>query len=346
MIKPIGEKQYKSAWRQFGGSPLQSWGWGEVKSYNWQVERIGIWEDDELVSVVSIHLRKFPLQRIVGLLGLSGFAYIPRGFPVKKADHIHYAIEELTAYLMGKGIAFALIDPEKDLRVADWNDKMKSALEDSDWKAAGETIQPNWTDVIRIDRSEEDLLQNIRSKWRRNIRKAERHGVKVRELEGKGSVDKFYKVIVSVKQSTSFKTHDLKYFQRIWDKMSEEDLVKIYAAEHKGVTIAAYLVLVNDYQAYELYGGATPKGRDVEASYLLKWEIIKRLAIGDKRAASGNKRFYDQWGAAPKGDQNHSLSGISYFKSGFGGEHVEMLSQYVKVYRKLGYSVYKFTRGA
>ncbi|MBU0976537.1 MAG: peptidoglycan bridge formation glycyltransferase FemA/FemB family protein [Patescibacteria group bacterium] len=337
MVKKLNEEQYKQAWQHFGGSPLQSWNWGEVKSYNWRVERVGIFKEGNLVAVLSIHYRKFPLQKFTRFIGLSSFAYIPRGVSVRDIKYLDYVIQELTKCLNERHIAFVLIDPEDDLRFENWNESFKMVLETDGWKVAGETIQPNWTDVIRIDRTEEELFQSVRSKWRRNIRKAVREGVVAKEVEGYEAVDKFYKVIESVKGSTSFKTHPKDYFQRIWDEMSKEDLIKIYVAEYKGEVVAAYLLVLNDYQVYELYGGATKKGRDVEASYLLKWEIIKQQA-------KAGRNFYDQWGAAPKGDQDHSLFGISYFKSGFGGEHVDMLPQYVKVFRGLGYKLYKWIK--
>ena len=79
------------------------------------------------------------------------------------------------------------------------------------------------------------------------------------------------------------------------------------------------------------------KGRDYETSFLLKWDIIRKMR-------DEGKVYYDQWGVAPKDSESHPLKGISYFKSGFGGRYVEFLPQYGKVYNKLGYWIYKLSK--
>jgi lipid II:glycine glycyltransferase (peptidoglycan interpeptide bridge formation enzyme) len=75
------------------------------------------------------------------------------------------------------------------------------------------------------------------------------------------------------------------------------------------------------------------------ANYLLKWEGIKHAIVMGKKS-------YDQWGVAPKiegvYDHKHPLFNISQFKSGFGGEDVEFLPQFVKVFNPLAYRFYRF----
>ncbi|MBN2016445.1 peptidoglycan bridge formation glycyltransferase FemA/FemB family protein [Candidatus Dojkabacteria bacterium] len=337
MIKPISEQQYKKAWKEWEGSPLQSWSWGELKSkYDWKVERLGVFENENLVAVVFVLIHTFPYSAITKLLGFEKFAYIPRGPVINDVKRIGNILSKLSEYYKEK-VAFILIDPENKLGVSDWNKEFKEALLSDGWMVRGTTIQPNQTDIIDISKSEEEMMAVMRPKWRRNIRKAVRQGVSVSEVTGSEGIEKFYKVLTSVEKHTKFVAHDLDYFKNMREELSKEELVKIFVAEYKCEVVAADLVLVNEVMGYEIYGGATLKGRDCEASYLLKWEIMKRLA-------GGGKRFYDQWGVAPKGDESHPLTGISYFKSGFGGKYTEFLSQYVKVFNSIGYRIYKFRK--
>lgn len=334
MLKKIYKQIYHKKWEEFLGSPVQSWAWGEVKhAYGWDVERFAVYKENEIVSVVSVLLRRFPLSSFVSLLGFKQFAYIPRGFAVKDEKYFKTALKSLEEYYKDKA-AFIIIDPDRPFGTNKWNESFKSALDELEWAKSGVSIQPNQTNVIDIKRSEKELISSFRPKWRRNLRKAQRQGVRVYEAKDKDGVSDFYQVISSVERSTKFVAHSEEYFLKMWEEMKKDGLIRIFIAERKSELLSAYLVLVNKDAGFEVFGGSTKIGRDLEASYLLKLEIMCRLS-------EDGKQFYDQWGVAPKGEENHPLSGISYYKSGFGGAYVDFLPQYVKIFNKIGYLLYK-----
>ncbi len=337
MIKIISKKEYTDFWKQYNGSCMQSWAWGEFKSYAWKVERLGIFLDEELISVISVHIRKLPFSSLLELLGINSFAYIPRGLVVNDVSNIQKALTEIDNYLKEKKVAFVLIDPENNVFIERWNDKFEEALRNMGWQKAGVTTQPNQTDIIRIDKSDEELFKLFRPKWRRNINKGKRHSIKIYEVEDNAAVDKFYKVISDVAKRTDFVCKDVAYFRRMWDVLSKNDEIKIFIAEKDSEVLATYLVIVSENVAYEIFGGSTLKGRDLEAAFLLKWKIIKKMR-------DEGKVYYDQWGVSPKEAKDHPLKGISYFKSGFGGEYVEFLTQYRRVYSKWVYKIYKLLK--
>jgi peptidoglycan pentaglycine glycine transferase (the first glycine) len=334
MLKEIPKDEYHEAWRRLNGSPLQSWQWGELKSETWEVERLGIFDKEELISVVTIFLRAFPLSALTRILGFKYLAYIPRGLAIQSVKYFSKVLKELTEYLQEKKVAFILLDPEKDLLIKGWNKEFEKALKAEGWKVAGTSIEPNQTNVIRISKSEEKLFAAMKPKWRRNIKKAKRHGIEIRESCDRHAVDEFYSVISEVAESTNFKIRSKEYFRKMWDVLSQDGLIRIFVATSGEEVVSTYLILVTDHVACEIYGGSTKKGRDLEASYLLKWEIMRAMK-------AGGRKFYDHWGVAPKDSDNHPLSGISYFKSGFGGKYVQFLPQYVKVFNPLAYLGYK-----
>lgn len=334
MIKPIPKDEYYEAWRRFNGSPLQSWQWGELKSETWEVERLGVFQKEELLSVITIFMRKFPLSALTKVLGFEYMAYIPRGIAIQGIKYFPKVIKELSEYIRKKRVGFVLLDPEKDLLIEGWNKEFKKALKSEGWRVAGTSIEPNQTNVVRIDKEDEKLFAAMKPKWRRNIKKAIRHGVEVRESCDSRAVDEFYSVISEVAKHTDFKIRSKEYFKKMWEVLSQDGLIRIFIATSGEEIISTYLVLVTDNAAYEVYGGATKKGRDLEASYLLKREIMRAMK-------AGGRKFYDHWGVAPKDSDRHPLSGISYFKSGFGGKYVQLLPQYVKVLNPFAYLGYK-----
>jgi len=334
MIKQISKREYINFWRRNNGSCLQSWAWGQFKSYAWRVERLGIFAGEKLISVVSVHIRKLPFSSLIKLSGITGFAYIPRGLAVNDVSNIQKALTEIDHYLKEMKVAFVLIDPENNVFIEDWNDKFREALKNVGWQKEGITIQPNQTDIIKIDKSDEELFKSFRPKWKRNINKAKRHGVEIFDIEDGSAVAKFYSVLTDVGKRTDFKCHEMSYFQNMWQELRKDDEIRIFTAELKGEVLASYLILVGENIVYETYGGSTLRGREFEASFLLKWEIIKKMR-------DEGKIYYDQWGVAPKNVKDHPLEGISYFKSGFGGEYVEFLEQYKKIYNKKVYKIYQ-----
>jgi len=333
LVKEIEKEQYQQFWKKNNGSPLQSWDWGEVKKETWEVMRLGVFEDEKLVAVANVFIRILPFSVIMKMLGATRFAYIPRGICVKSCGKYPGIMRELTNHFSILEVAFILIDPDLRFDTEEWNDSMQKAFESNGWGIGGMTIDPNQTNIVKLQKTEEELLKAMKPKWRRNIKKAIRQGVTVKEVSDDSAIDSFYSVMQLVVQNTDFKIREKAYFERIWRELKPDELVKIFVAEYKGEVVSSYLVLINDYAAYEIYGGATKKGRDVEASYLLKWEIMKKMKAEEKK-------YYDHWGVAPKEDSNHPLSGISYFKSGFGGRYVQLLPQYVKVFNRKVYSLY------
>lgn len=337
MIRELQEDQYTKAWREFDGSPLQSWAWGDVKKGKWGVERIGIFDNEELISIATLFYRQFPYPKITRLLGLKRFVYIPRGIAVMSSSNIQKALSEIGKYLEDKNVSFILIDPELNFFINDWNRTLKDSLEKERWEAVGETFQPNQTNIIMLDKSEEELFASFRPKWRRNIKKAKRQGVVIKEVENLKGVREFYSILRTVSERNKFGIHPQEYFEKIWNEMVKDRLVRIFSAYLKGNVVASYLLLLNEKVAYEVYGGVTKQGRDCEASFLLKWEVIKQMLVS-------KKIIYDQWGVSPKDATKHPLLGISYFKSGFGGEYKQLLPQYGKVYNQFSFSIYRLFR--
>jgi len=334
MIKNISKEQYTKVWKVCNGSPLESWQWGEFKSHNWKIERYGFYIEGSISGCVTLFIKKFPFSFLTNLLGYNSFAYIPRGFPVNDSKNINSFLKELDDFIKMKKFAFVVLDPGLNLLDKRWNGNFKNALKLNGWNENGTTIQPNQTNIISLSESEGEIFSNMKPKWKRNINKAKRHGVKVNELKDDNAISRFYEIISDVSKNTDFKIHSKEYFSDMWENLKVDNLVRIFIAEADNKLLASYLILTSKNSACEIYGGANKAGRDLEAGYLLKWEIMKQMK-------KEGKLYYDQWGVAPKDDLKHPLSGITYFKEGFGGEFVQFLPQYAKVKSKFLFGLFK-----
>ena len=90
--------------------------------------------------------------------------------------------------------------------------------------------------------------------------------------------------------------------------------------------------------AVYLHGGLSYEHRAYMAPYLLHWEAIKD-------AKKNGFSFYDLWGVAPQNaPADHTWSGITRFKEGFGGEFLEYVGAYDYVYRPAWYKAFNMAR--
>lgn len=327
VIKPTEEKEYKDLWYLIKGSILQSWNWGQAKKYNWGVKYLKFSsKEGKAEGEVMILFRRIPFIN-------KCFGYIARGIFVRP-DSFEEALNSIWEYVRKNRLAFILIDPENNLEIKDWNTSFKKALENCGFIQCGATIQPNQTNVIWLPNDEDRILEKMDGNYRRNIKKAVRHGVMVTEETSEEGLSKFYDVLNEIFKNTKYVMHGKKYFDIVFKELYKDGLVRILLAKLDDNTLGGYFYGLNANTAYELYGGVTKEGRNNEAGYLLKWEAIKYFKkIG--------LVYYDQWGVAPQNVKNHPLYSITNFKKGFGGKYIEYLPQHVKILDKNGWMIYQ-----
>jgi len=333
MISKISQEDYIEFWKRHSGNPLQSWSWGEVKKGDWEIVRLGFYDNNLLKGIVSIQVKKAP--KIGQVLGLKKIGYIPRGLVCEIAELKNFLIE-LSSERKSLNIDILALDPDLNFSDQNWNEKYLQALKSSNWKNAGLSIQPQQTDCINLINLDEDIFSSFKPKWRRNIRKSIREKVSVKKIENADGILEFYKILHSSSKS-KFSIHSENYFRKIWEELSKENIIDLFIGYFKGKPVSAYLLFNSFPNVYEIYGGVNSVGRDKEASYLMKYEMIKYYK-------EKNFKFYDQWGVSPNNSQNHPLSNVSYFKSGFGGEYFKFLNQYINCNNRLLTSIYKLFR--
>ncbi len=301
---------------------LQSWEWGEIKKPSWVPLRLKV--DNYPLTVL---LKKLPIIN-------KQFGYIPRALGSVRFSNNQF--QELEKYLKNEaGLSHVLLEPDTASVEA------KQRLLDLGWVQAGHTIQPQNSNIIKLEEGEEAVFARMSGNYRKKIRRAVKHGCEVEVLtydNDKNAVDRFFKIMDEIYHRTKFIMSGKDYFEKIWKEFGPIGKAKILLVKYNGNDVGSIMYLYDENVAYELYGGTGQSGRSIMANYLLKWE-------GIKHAIELGKKSYDQWGVAPKVDgvyeHKHPLSRISEFKAGFGGEDVEYLPQFVKVFNPLTYFYYR-----
>jgi lipid II:glycine glycyltransferase (peptidoglycan interpeptide bridge formation enzyme) len=342
-IKELNKEEYLRLSNELNVHPLQSFAWGELKRPVWTPLRLGVFDGDECVSLLTILKRKIPL---IG----KELGYIPRGIVIK--DEKYY--QEIIISLVGAEdllpLSFILIDPEVfqirntclpagtakyEIRDESENRNKKfesivDTLKNSGFKEDGRQEQPIRTVVMDLTKSEEEILAEMKSKHRQYIRKAERKGVTI-EKGNDESINDFCRIIEQIIKEKNYVMHESDYYRKVWKLFREDNLVEMFIAKLKGEVVGTYMLLFSKDGVYEMYGGCNSLGNKNLVNYLMKWETIKY-------SKSIGKKYYDQWGA------EFAHPGLVQFKEGFGGQVVEYPKQFVYMNDKIGYWMYKVLR--
>lgn len=366
-VRPISTATMNAYIDEHGaGSFLQTPGWSNAKP-GWSSETVGFYDGDQLTGVALLLMRKVPyLKRY--------FVYAPKGpvLDWSRSDVPNH-LAALADYAKRKG-AFALrIGPAIDHRewvsatvkkaVADDDttlltelepeftstaaDRLKQTLEAQAWKydesAAGEDFprgqaQFNYILPLRhrdgTPKTEDEVLKGMNQQWRRNIRKADKAGVTVRE----GTHDDlklFHDMYLETTERDGFTARAYEYFDRIWEGLNgdKHGRMRVYVAEHEGTPVAAALYLiVGDYASYA-WGASTTAKREVRGSNGMQWHMIQ-TALNEGAAR------YDLGGIAQGVRSDHPAIGLIHFKAGTGGHAIANLGEWDKVFNKPLYRLF------
>ncbi len=320
-IKKLEKEEFLKLSKEINIHPLQSAAWGEVKSPDWNVERILIAEKFPL----SIFIKKIPF------IGLK-FGYIPRGIIFNDDKNISRILDSLINFVKEKKLSHLLLDTAIDFDNYFKGEDIciKKSLKEYGFNVSGRQEQPIRTIVLDLSKSEDELLSDMRSKHRQYIRKSQRNGVCI-ETGTDENIDDFIQIIDAIKKERGYLMHESDYYRKVWKYFRQEDSAHMFIAKVQGKIVGTYMLIFSKDNTYEMFGGCNREGRNLLANYALKWESIKY-------SKSIGKKYYDQWGA------EFVYEGLVQFKEGFGGKVVEYPDQYVYFNSNLGYMIYKLLR--
>ena len=274
----------------------------------------------------SVEDENFSAKIIEHVLPVVGrYFYVPRGPVIKNSKLQISNTKQITneEFQITKGIQ-ELVDLAKKEN-AGWirvepNDSHLLDLIHSNWRVvkAPYDVQPKEIFRIDISKSEEQLLGEMKSKTRYNIRLAQKHEVSVQVISNfklqisKKYVDTFLKLTKEMAARQGIVPHPDEYYQKMFETFPTE-MLRLYVAEYNGNIISANLMLFFGDTATYLHGASSNSDRNVMAPFLLHWQAILD-------AKERGYKWYDFEGVQTEATihKKHSnLSGVTAFKMGF-----------------------------
>jgi peptidoglycan pentaglycine glycine transferase (the first glycine) len=204
-------------------------------------------------------------------------------------------------------------------------------------------MQPRELFVIDITKSEGDLLAEMKSKTRYNIKVAQKHDVKIiaadkSQADSQKYLEKFLELVRVTARRDGITPHPESYYRKMFE-IIPENILKLYVAEYQDKVIAANIIIHYGNTATYLHGASDNEFRNVMAPYLLQWQQIQ-----DAKKVGLSK--YDFGGIKISKNQEprtNNWSGITKFKTGFSLETkpVEFPGSFDIVINSAKYNLYR-----
>ena len=190
--------------------------------------------------------------------------------------------------------------------------------------------------LINLMKSEDLLLKQMHSTRRKQIRRALRRGVTVKEFESIGNINKIYSILSEVYARAKLPLADKSLFNSAFKILNSKKMIKCFGAFNNKELIGVRCVLAYKNTLYDWYAGSLKKYLDKYPNDLLPWEVFKW----------GKENGYTIFDFGGAGKSNKPY-GVRNYKKKFGGQMVNY-GRYEKVLKplsmqigKLGFKIYR-----
>jgi peptidoglycan pentaglycine glycine transferase (the first glycine) len=304
---------------------LQTWDWGDFKSHwGWTTQRL-LWVDrDKPVAAAQILRRPIPRTP-------WSFLYVSKGpaFDSTDTSLVAQVLADLEIYAQQVQALFIKIDPDVPRQYGEpqagqpleiEGQAMLDLLVQRGWCFSPEQIQFCNTVMLNLTPALEDLLAAMKSKWRYNIRLAERKGVVI-QRGNSDDIAAFYRMYVETAVRDGFLIRPEAYYREVWQRFLEAGRAEMLLASVADEVVAGLIIFIFGQTAWYMYGASTGQHRHLMPNHLLQWKAICR-------AKERGCTRYDMWGAPDVFDETDRMWGVYRFKCGFGGQVVQGLGAF------------------
>ena len=338
--------------------------WAEVKS-GWKSKSVGWFDERKLVCVGLTLIRNIPKTK-------WSLFYLPEG-PVLDPDYAKNVVDWLTPlrdFAKESGAFNLKLGPQVTINT--WSAAtIKSAISDNvyrqfkdvdpdrvnpfgheigtklrnlggkqietDGEGFGD-VQPRFVFAIDVEgKTDEELLATFSQEWRRNIKKAEKSEVKVRQANF-SDLETFHTLYKETAKRDKFTPRPLNYFKQMWKLLNENSNnlaeMRLYIAEQENICHAACLWVRVGKHVWYTYGASSTSGRELRPSNAIQWQMMR-----DARDAGAS--IYDMRGIAATLNEKSPLFGLLRFKIGTGGKVIQYVGEWDFVLKPLIYKAFR-----
>lgn len=174
--------------------------------------------------------------------------------------------------------------------------------------------------MLDIKKDESVLLKAMKKNHRNLIRRCEREGVAVSLRKDPEALERLNNMHDEVAKRHNFHRFSRAFITAEMETLQKHDQALIFEATLPDgrVDASAMIVFYGNMAAYR-HSASLNLDKRFPSSYLIQWSAIQEAR---KRGLA----WYNFWGIAPKdATKDHPFYGITHFKTGFGGEQIDLL---------------------
>ncbi len=179
-----------------------------------------------------------------------------------------------------------------------------------------------WLDITP---SADQLLAGMRKTMRNLIKRASKDGVTIRLSQDPADVEIFIDIHRDTVKRHHFIPYSNSYFRQQFSAFGPQQQATMFIAEYQSKPIAAAMIMFYGDTASYHHGASLSAYNKIPATYLLQWTAIQE-------AQRRGCRRYNFWGivpdhklVSPLTKKPHPFAGVTKFKTGFGGELLNLL---------------------
>jgi|GEM_PF-92036 len=330
LIRALREEE-KQLYNQVVKHPLQSWEWGNFRQKTGVVvERIGFFDQGKLQKAIQVTFHPIPVFGKTA--GYAPKADMPNEDQLAALNQLGQKNQALFIKLEPNVALPADVNPANP----DQNNfKVATDFLESHNCTSGKPLFTKYTFQLDLTPSEETLFANLSSKTRYNVNIAVKKGVTINENTSLEGMEQYIEILEETTQRQGFYAHTPEYFRQMWQSLGKNGMLHIFNAVYDNKILVCWIVFVFNGVIYYPYGASRSENREVMASNLMMWEMIKW-------GKNQNCKSFDMWGSlGPNPDESSPWYGFHRFKKGYGGQLVEFLGTTDLV---LDFPTYKFFR--
>ncbi len=158
------------------------------------------------------------------------------------------------------------------------------------------------THIIDLTRTEEEIFASFTEAKKRNIKRAMKEKLYVKEVNSEYAIRKYYLMYLdSLRRWNAKQIFKLSFFK----KLLTSDLASLYMVQFHGDYVAGAIILKGQNEGVYWHGAAFQRYFQLRPNDLLHWEIMKSLKDQDIS-------IYNM-------GSSNNLKGVEKFKKGYGG---------------------------
>lgn len=179
-------------------------------------------------------------------------------------------------------------------------------------------VHTELTWILDLTPPEEQLLRGMRKTTRQSIQRAQASPLHAEVVNNNSVIDRFWPLYQATKIRHRFVPFSRQFLQDQFDIFRQAEQAYAVFVRQGDQDVAAGIFMQFGRTVFYHHGASLKLPASLPASHLVQWQSIQEAK---KRGAAR----YNFWGIAPANKSRHPFTGITVFKTGFGGYSVDYL---------------------